>query len=207
MSPETLESTEPDGRTLRRVRSYDQAIDAVLDLIGEGVESPTAQQVADRSGISIRTVFRLTEDVESLHAAAVQRQIERLTPHFTPISPVGPLSPRVAALVENRATLFETIGPVRRVAERLAATSTEIAEPMERGRQLLRAQMSNVFRSELALISGTARRDVLNAIDVTASWEVWDQLRRARGLSRKDSERTVRRLLEGVLTSRSVPGE
>jgi TetR/AcrR family transcriptional regulator, regulator of autoinduction and epiphytic fitness len=195
-----LAPVEPDGRTLRRLRSYERAVDAVLDLIGEGVASPTAQQVAQRSGISIRTVFRLTEDVESLHAAAVQRQTERITPLYVPLSPAGSLGERISALVENRATIFETIAPVRRVAERLALTSAPIADQLGRNRRLLRSQVSALFRAELTQTAGITRRDLLNALDVAASWETWDQLRRVKELSRPDAERTVHRLIEGALT-------
>src|ERR1700722_20308308 len=62
-----------DGRTRRRLNSYERAVDALLDLIESGNEAPTAQQIAERSGISVRTVFRLSEDIGSLHVAAVLR--------------------------------------------------------------------------------------------------------------------------------------
>src|SRR5580692_11233120 len=73
-----LEHEQSDGRNLRRTQSRERAVDAVLDLIEDGVAWPTAQQIAERSGISIRTVFRLTDDVESLLASAVQRQAEHV---------------------------------------------------------------------------------------------------------------------------------
>src|ERR1022692_3810814 len=98
-----LNQGEVDGRNQRRLHSMDRAVSAVLDLIAEGVPAPTAQQIADRSGISIRTVFRLTDDVESLHAAALQLQTERVTPLYVDLSTSGPLSDRIAAMVENRA--------------------------------------------------------------------------------------------------------
>ena len=64
--------TEPqvDGRRARRHRSRDLAVDALLDLLDEGVVRPTAQQVAERSGVSLRSIFRIFDDVESLNAAA-----------------------------------------------------------------------------------------------------------------------------------------
>jgi hypothetical protein len=43
------------------------------------------------------------------------------------------------------------------------------------------------------------RPDALSAIDVAASWETWDQLRRVQGLSITSSGRVVRQLIEGVL--------
>jgi AcrR family transcriptional regulator len=189
---------EADGRTLRRIHSYERAVDAVLSLITEGVDAPTAQQIADRSGISLRTVFRLTDDVESLHAAAVQRQTERIASLYTELPTTGFLDERIGALVENRAALFEAITPVRRVGERLAPSSVVIAQGLARHRRMLRAQLASVFAGELSSLTDDCRGQVLHAADVAASWGTWDQLRRCSGLSRKESMRVVRRLLGGV---------
>jgi TetR/AcrR family transcriptional regulator of autoinduction and epiphytic fitness len=192
---------EPDGRNLRRVHSYERAVDAVLDLIESGIEAPTAQQIAQHSGISIRTVFRLTDDVESLHAAALQRQVERIAPLYVALPGQGPLAQRIDALVGNRATIFETIAPVRRVAERLASRSAPIADGLTRNHRLLRSQIESVFELELVGAPPTRRREILHAAEVAASWETWDQLRRVTGLSRAASAGVMRRLLEGVLHS------
>jgi TetR/AcrR family transcriptional regulator of autoinduction and epiphytic fitness len=194
-----VEVGEQDGRSRRRLHSYERAVDAVLDLIEGGVASPTAQQIADRSGISIRTVFRLTDDVESLHAAAVQRQTERITALYVNLSAGGSLGERIDALVENRAIIFETIAPVRRVAERLASGSDLIADGLARHHRFLGAQIGSVFGRELAALPPPVRRDTLHAATVAASWETWDQLRRTLGLSRQASSRAMRRLLHGAL--------
>ena len=108
-----------DGRTRRRLNSYERAVDALLDLIESGNEAPTAQQIAERSGISVRTVFRLTEDIESLHAAAVLRQVQRTAHLYVTLPSTGTFETRLHTLVKNRVTVFETIAPIRRVADRL----------------------------------------------------------------------------------------
>jgi hypothetical protein len=46
----TATSAATDGRWRRRLRNEQAAVDAILDLLGEGVVQPTAQDVADRSG-------------------------------------------------------------------------------------------------------------------------------------------------------------
>ena len=55
-----------DGRTLRSVKSQKLIVDAVIKLIREGNLEPTAQVVADKSGVGIRTVFRQFDDMENL---------------------------------------------------------------------------------------------------------------------------------------------
>jgi hypothetical protein len=59
--------------------------------------------------------------------------------------------------------------------------------------------VAELFDRELSRISRVRRPDALNAIDVAAGWETWDQLRRIQGLSITSSGRVVRLLIEGVL--------
>jgi AcrR family transcriptional regulator len=191
--------TELDGRTLRRLNSYERAVDALLDLIQSGNPAPTAQQIANKSGISVRTVFRLTEDIESLHAAAVDRQIHRTAHLYVTIRTTGGLGTRIRALVDNRARVFEAIAPIRRVGDRLAVTSPQISDGLAMHHRLLRAQVAELFERELSAISRARRLDALNAVDVAAGWETWDTLRRHQGLSVPSSAQVVRFLLEGVL--------
>jgi AcrR family transcriptional regulator len=189
-----------DGRARRRAQSLDRAVDAVLDLIESGVPSPTAQQIAERSGISIRTVFRLTEDVETLLASAVQRQSERVAPLYVTLSTEGSLSQRINALVKNRSRIFEAIAPVRRVGEHLALRSPHVAAGLERQHRVLRRQIAALFEWELATMAAQERKDALNAADVVGGWETWDQLRRLKGLSVAESARVVRGLLNRIFS-------
>src|SRR3974390_1110310 len=139
-----------DGRARRRLESYERAVDALLDLLEAGNPAPTAQQIAERSGISVRTVFRLTEDIESLHAAGILRQMERTAHLYITLPKTGPLATRRRAPVKNRVDMFEAIAPVRRFAERMASTSLSIAEGLELHHLVLRTQVAEVFERELA---------------------------------------------------------
>ena len=60
------DAKKPDGRLLRSERSRQLIIDACQELVNEGVLVPTAQNVADRAGVGIRTVFRHFADMETL---------------------------------------------------------------------------------------------------------------------------------------------
>jgi AcrR family transcriptional regulator len=188
-----------DGRARRRVNSYERAVDALLDLIEAGNDAPTAQQIAERSGISVRTVFRLTEDIESLHAAAVMRQVDRTAHLYVSLPKTGTFESRLRALVKNRVTVFETIAPVRRVGDRLAATSQRIAEGMEFHKLMLRSQVLEVFEQELGALPRHRRPTVLDAAEIAAGWEIWDQLRRSKGLSVTSSARVMTLLVRGAL--------
>jgi AcrR family transcriptional regulator len=186
--------TVTDGRVLRRVRSKEAAVDAILDLLREGEAFPTAQQVAERSGVSLRSIFRLFEDVEGLHAAAIQRQAGRIAALLTELPAGGSIANRVAALVESRATVWEAIAPVRRHAIRVAAASPVIATELARTRRFFRRQVRDLFAAE---VEGDA--DLLDALDAAASWETWELLRTGHGLSKTATQRVVTRTFTSLL--------
>jgi len=162
-----------DGRVQRGMRSRTAVVDAILDLLVEGVTQPTAQMVSDRSGISVRSIFRLFDDMASLYQAAAARQAERLVALLVPLADDGPRADRIAALVANRADVYEVITPVRRAGVRLADTSEPIARELRRAAVLFRSQVARSFRIELA----DAGPEMLDALDLATCWEAWERLR------------------------------
>jgi AcrR family transcriptional regulator len=58
--------TKQDGRNLRSINSQKLIVDACIKLFKAGNLEPTAQQVADESGVGIRTVFRQFDEMENL---------------------------------------------------------------------------------------------------------------------------------------------
>ena len=63
-------SAAPDGRRQRSEGSKQAIIEAMLEMIGEGILIPSAQQVSDRAGVGIRSVFRHFENMESIFIMA-----------------------------------------------------------------------------------------------------------------------------------------
>jgi TetR/AcrR family transcriptional regulator of autoinduction and epiphytic fitness len=185
-----------DGRRARRYRSRDLAVDALLDLLGEGVLRPTAQQVADRSGVSLRSIFRIFDDVESLNAAAAARQLSRIRHLFIDVMPTGTLAERVAQVVAINGRLYESIAPIRRAALRAAPESPALQEQLSRARGWVRAEVERVFAPEL----GPAPRDTAAAVELALSYEAWDQLRTAQGASATRAAAAVTRIVTALLS-------
>lgn len=177
-----------DGRRARRHRSRDLAVDALLDLLSEGVLRPTAQQVAERSGVSLRSIFRIFDDVETLHATAATRQLSRVRHLFVDVAAVGTVEERVDAMLEINARLYESVAPVRRAALRAAPESSPLQEQLRRVRGWLRAEIDRVFADELT----GARPSVAGALELMMSFEAWDQLRTAQELPVADALGVVR---------------
>ena len=186
-----------DGRRARRNRSRDLAVDALLDLLGEGVLRPTAQQVAERSGVSLRSIFRIFDDVETLNAAAAARQLSRIRHLFVDVVPTGTLPERVAQVVDINARLYESVAPIRRAALRAAPESPALQEQLARARGWVRSEVERVFAPELA----TAHRDITPAVELVLSFEAWDQLRSGQGVSLPRATATVVRTITALLTN------
>ncbi len=186
-----------DGRRARRHRSRDLAVDGLLDLLGEGVLRPTAQQVAERSGVSLRSIFRIFDDVESLNAAAAARQLSRIRHLFVDVMPTGSLAERVGQVVAINGRLYESIAPIRRAALRAAPESPALREQLARARGWVRGEVERVFAPELA----TAARDTTAAVELALSFEAWDQLRSAQGVSLTRATDTVTQMVTVLLRS------
>src|SRR5215468_1968420 len=117
---------EMDGRLARGARARAAIVDALLALIEEGDLRPSAARIAERAGVSLRSVFQHFKDVESLFAAAADRQSERLAPLVARIPGDGPLARRLDAFVATRARLLDAIAPVRRAALLMEPFSREV---------------------------------------------------------------------------------
>ena len=70
-TPASAATAEPavDGRTARRDRNRDAVLDAVIELFTEGHVGLVAADVAERSGVSLRSVYRYFDDLEALARA------------------------------------------------------------------------------------------------------------------------------------------
>lgn len=67
--------TRMDGRTARAERTRNAIVDAHLALIDEGDLNPTGERIAERAGISPRTLWTNFKDMETLFAATGQRPV------------------------------------------------------------------------------------------------------------------------------------
>lgn len=173
--------TETDGRHQRSARTREAVVEAWLAIMRETGAQPSAQSVAERAQVSLRTVFRLFEDVDTLFASAVAYQVRRVGRLFAPMDASGSAAARIEALAERRAELFEEIAPVRRLALSRHGHPT-IGTWLQRSHDELRAQLLVVFTAELDELPEEKRRVVVEAIDAATGWPAWDALRREQGL-------------------------
>jgi AcrR family transcriptional regulator len=196
---EAVEGPVLDGRRARAERNRETVVEAILELLREGESTPTAEAIAARSGVSVRSVFRHFDDLESLHAAAVDLHAEQIEPLFEPPPAVGPVGRRIDELTARRARLFEEMTPIRRVAERLRGQSAIIDERLRFARGLLRAQVEVLFAGELAARPANERRDLLDALELATAWGTWELLRTEQRCSVTRARAVMARTLRALL--------
>jgi TetR/AcrR family transcriptional regulator, regulator of autoinduction and epiphytic fitness len=197
---EGVGTVSADGRRARAERSRDAVVDAILELLNEGVDRPSVAEIAERAGVSPRSIFRYFDDLESLFAAAIERHLERIRPLFVVPAAHGDTSDRVRSLVRKRADFYEAITPVRRTAERLRERSSVIEYRIERAHETLRQQLVDLFAAELNALDPAEAREVLDGIDLATSWRAWHTMRTEQGCSRRRASAVTERIVLALLS-------
>ena len=96
-----------DGRRLRSERSRLAIIEATLSLMYEGNLIPTAQAIAERAGVGIRSFFRHFADMDTLFAAVDERDRDKYEALFRGGDRDGTLEDRILHAIERHAEGYE----------------------------------------------------------------------------------------------------
>jgi AcrR family transcriptional regulator len=177
-----------DGRIRRGERSREAIVAALCELIESGVLQPTVQQIADRAGVAIRSVFRHFADTDALYVAMEGRLVEEALRLFGAAEREGDLAERVTGLVRLRASLFEKVGPYKRAANVQRWRSAFMQARHERMQRTLRTDLM-LWLPELR----GAAPDLIEAVDLATCFESWDRLRADRQVSLKVATAAVTR--------------
>ena len=192
----TALAEEVDGRRLRREQNREAVLDALLALFRDGVYEPSSNEIAERAGLSPRSLFRYFDDIDDLHRAAAERQL-RLARPFVEVTVVAgdPTATKIDGLVLARARLFDAIAPAARATRVCAHRHPNLARELAANRAYLRRQLRDLFEPELA----RAGRERLAALDALCSFESWELMRFDQGLSRPKTIAALTAALRALL--------
>ncbi|MEU7611622.1 TetR/AcrR family transcriptional regulator [Micromonospora sp. NPDC049204] len=186
-----------DGRTARAERTRAAIVEAHLALIGEGDLRPTGERIADRAGISLRTLWTNFKDMETLFEASGAEVLRQQDAAHRPISPGLPLAKRVDAYCRQRARLLQLIAPSARAAQMREPVSEQLHRNRLKHIERVRDEVAELFAVELAA-AGPGREQLLNALVAASTWQAWSMLRYGLGLG-VDSARAVMARTVGAL--------
>jgi AcrR family transcriptional regulator len=183
-APDTMPA---DGRRQRSENSRNRIVAAMIELVAEGRITPSAEEVASRAGVGLRTVFRHFNDMESLYAALTSSLAEHYEMWLIPFDSKDWQGQLVEA-IERRTATYERLLPFKRAGDAHRHMSPAIQA--EHARML--GMMRNRLRSFLpAAITDDEVR--FETIDLMLSFEAWQRLRDEQGLSIELARRIVMR--------------
>jgi TetR/AcrR family transcriptional regulator, regulator of autoinduction and epiphytic fitness len=181
-----------DGRRLRRQQNREAVLDALVSLFEEGAFHPTTDEIAERAGLSPRSLFRYFTDVDDLAQAAIEREItvsQRLLEQVD-VEPDAPVAERVERFVAARVRLFESIAPTARAARVAATRNDVIRRRLRERRALLRAQVVELLAPPAAMVP---------AIDALCSFESYELLRHDQRLSKAKATAALVAAVEALM--------
>jgi len=201
-SVEPEERMPRDGRAARAVRTRQAVADALLSLIEEGQLRPTSKSIAQRAGVSERTIFQHFDDLETLFSVAAERMGERIVRSLGYIPADGPLEDRLAAYLEELTFLHESMTPIRRASRLHEPFSPVIDCALGKLRSNLRRGIERVFAIELSRWpEPEARREAVEALALIATWSSWENMRRNSGFSCEQARRVMGLGIRAVLAA------
>ena len=190
-----------DGRHARRDRNRDAVIAALVTFFDDGVAQPTAQQLAERAGISLRSVFRYFDDLDNLLEVAIPEFVTtRLDDFAFAAPPTGSsLEARVEAWVDHQVGLFPRYARIAVAVFGRARRHPRVLAQFANYRFAEAAQVAQLFAPELDALSDDERPIVLAALHSCALAETWLNLVDRHALGADGVRAVLRRLLWAAL--------
>ena len=184
------DQVEPDGRRARRERGREAVIDALIELVSEGVFPPTTDAIIERSGVSLSSIFRYFDSIDDLQQQTIDRHFERFAPLFeVPAIGQGSRAERITRYVDARLDLYEAIAPIGRMARARAVELPRIARSLHQARTHFAEQAAAQFAPEVALRSAAQGEDLVALVASLTSFEAWDLLAAGHDRTRRQIRR------------------
>jgi AcrR family transcriptional regulator len=192
MSPEaeltdvpSLKPARTDGRRLRSERTKQLIIEAFLSLLSDNPQMPTAVQIADRAGYSVRSIFERFPDLNALRVAATDYSLAQALALAPPRGADGDRKTRLRSQVTTRAHTCERGVALWRVLLRFADQDTtgELKQRVARSRETTVERMKLMYKPELSTLPDDERRELLIALEALTDIESWARMREQHGLS------------------------
>jgi TetR/AcrR family transcriptional regulator of autoinduction and epiphytic fitness len=180
-----------DGRIARGERTREAIVEAHADLLRDGMLKPTAKVIAERAGVSLRTLWLNFKDLETLLEATTAYWLDADAALREPIDAGAPLPERIDLYCAQRVRRHEHIAP--------AARSSALGEPFSVALQRSRHEhverslqdLDTAFAPELEA-AGDGRSALVNALYAASSWPAWSSLRDDLGLGADEATAVMR---------------
>ena len=186
-----------DGRIHRSVVTRKKIVTALTALVYEGHLSPTAEQVAARAEVGLRTVFRHFDDMDSLYREISLDLDAQVAPLLHVKLQATTWQARVLESIDLRGEIYDRLAAPHLAAQVHRHQSPYLAQNLMDSAQLQRDRLKLLLPPDV-----TQNTHLVEALDLALSLDAWIRLRREQGLTAADA-RQVLRLTVGALLAQA----
>lgn len=174
--------TDPkqDGRLLRTQRSRQAILDAAFHLMHTDGIMPTAQVIADKAGITIRTLFRHFPEMDLLYREMHELTFEASAKEYQKGDKTGTLEQRASNAVVTFTNAYSKLRNIFLVTKSMLRGSAFLRENYAQTQKNLSKRLLD-WLPELADMPD----DTHAAVDALLSFEFWHRLHVIQGVSKK----------------------
>lgn len=172
-----------DGRRLRSERTKQLIIEAFIALLRDEPVMPTAVQIAERAGYSVRSIFERFPDLIALRIAATDYALAQALALAPARNIDGDRAARIKSQVETRAFTCERGVALWRVLLASEEDSEELKIRVKRARDTTVGRIELMYKPELSAVSDGERKQLLIALEALTDMESWARMRELHGLS------------------------
>ena len=156
----------------------------------EGDYDPSAETVAERAGVGLRSVFRHFKDMESLRGEIMQRIIALVAEIRAKPFPGPTWRENLDEVIKRRAEAFEILTPFRLAGLAHRRRSQVVEANNELINHALRLVLTNVLPPEVV-----ENKPAFEAVDMVLSMDAWIRLRLDQKLTPEEAVVVIRRLV------------
>ncbi len=183
-----------DGRRQRSARSRAAIIEANFELIQEGMLAPTAQQIAERAGVGIRSFFRHFEDMESLASASDDHIRSTYEALWAGGDRSGSLDDRIQRAIERHSDAYEQVAHLILSTRSQLWRSEVLRGNYARNQHKLALDLDH-WMPEITQLPSAQRK----AVYATASFDMWHRLRSVQAMDSESAVSVVVTLIKTLL--------
>ena len=195
----SLKAPRVDGRRLRSERTRRLIVEAYMALVRENAQMPTAVQIAERAGYSVRSIFERFPDLTALRVAVTDYAIAEARASAALRDLDAPRATRIKSQVAQRAQTCERWLPLWRVLSTDGSQSPDLKKRITVIRQLIVMRMEMMFKPELSAMEGSERKKVVLALEALTAFESWARMRELYGLSVEEASAVWVRAIDRLL--------
>jgi len=187
-----------DTRARQTTANADRILTATVALIKSArrVSDLTLDQIAQHSGLTVRTVLRRFGSRDGVLEAAFARLTEEIKSLRRP-TPPGDVDAAIASLIDQ----YEQIGDMNIRALREEDQLPLLHRILQHARRSHREWLREMFTPRLQPLAPDDREDCITALYAATDVYLWKLLRRDLNVDRGKTAATFTRLVKGVLAS------